>query len=68
MEGLAILGLIWGILCIILFFKVWNACNCIKRLAAKYAPENAQLKLKHNTNKSNLETRESIDNWLKEEQ
>ena len=67
MEDLVVLaGLIWSILCIILFFKVWNACNNIKRLADKYAPESS--KSKSSVSKSALETREDIDKWLKEEQ
>ena len=36
MEGLLvivwILGIVWSILCIILFFKVWGMCNNVKRL------------------------------------
>lgn len=64
MEGfIALVGLIWSILCIVLFFKVWNACNNIQRLADKYAPENNVSK----QGKSTLETRENIDKWLKEE-
>lgn len=43
MEGFIVLvGLIWSILCIVLFFKVWKACNNIQRLADKYAPENVK--------------------------
>ena len=69
MEGFVVLlGLIWSVLCIVLFFKVWKACNNIQRLADKYAPENAK---KDNVSKqglSTLETREDIDKWLKEGQ
>ena len=51
-----VLCLIWGILNIILFFKVWNACNNVKRIADKYAPEI--------TNQRTPETRDEIDMWL----
>ena len=51
---LEIIYVIWGILCIILFFKVWSACNCIKRIADKYAP----------IKKEKFETREDIEKWL----
>ena len=53
-----LLVLVWGILCIILFFKIWGACNNIKRLANKYAPD-----IKKRT--TTLESREEIDNWIK---
>ena len=67
MEGLAFIGLIWGILCIVLFFKVWKACNNIQRLADKYVPENVKKETVSKQGKSTLETREDIDKWLKEE-
>lgn len=68
MEGFIVLvGLIWSILCIVLFFKVWNACNNIQRLADKYAPENVKKDNVSKQGKSTLETREDIDKWLKEE-
>ena len=51
-----VLCLIWGILNTILFFKVWNACNNVKRIADKYAPEII--------NQRTPETREEIDMWL----
>lgn len=53
-----LLALVWGILCIILFFKIWRACNNIKRLADKYAPN-----IKKTTT---LETREEIEKWIKD--
>ncbi len=49
-----ILLLGWSILCVILFFKIWGACNDIKRLAEKYAP----------IAKGKFDTREDIDKWL----
>ena len=56
---LDILYIIWGILCVILFFKVWIACENIKRLADKYAP----IPIK----KEKFGTKEDIDKWLNEE-
>ena len=53
-----LLVLVWGILCIILFFKIWGACNDIKKLANKYAQDVTK-------KGATLETREDIDNWLK---
>lgn len=69
MKGFVVLlGLIWSVLCIVLFFKVWKACNNIQRLADKYAPENVNKGEISKSGKSTLETREDIDKWLKEEQ
>ena len=56
MDWLTVLSAIWGVLNIILFFKIWEACDNIKRIANKYAPERD----KHTT----PETREDIDNGL----
>ena len=68
LEGfILLLSFIWSILSIVLFFKVWKACNNIQRLADKYAPENV---IKDNVckqGKATLENREDIDKWLKEE-
>lgn len=36
---IAVILLVWGILNIILFFKIWGACNNIKRIANKYDPD-----------------------------
>lgn len=36
---LFIIALIWAILNIILFFKVWRACDDIRRIADKYDPD-----------------------------
>ena len=57
-----LLEVVWAIFAIILFFKIWGACDDIKRIADKYAP----LK-KSNDRKSSLESKEEIDKWLKEE-
>lgn len=73
-----ILALIWGILNIILFFKIWGACNNIKRIADKYAPNadtiRRQSRRRHlHPNDANddledpyatVETKEEIDAWL----
>lgn len=71
MEGLVVvIEIVWAVLCLILFFKIWGACNAIKRLADKYAPESEMDKIreknKRNKRKSaSLETRDEIENWLK---
>lgn len=36
---LPIIALAWAILNIILFFKIWGACDDIRRIADKYDPE-----------------------------
>lgn len=65
MEGvIVVFGLIWSILSIILFFKVWGACNNIQRLADKYAPENVNKGEISRSSKATLETKEDIDKWL----
>ncbi len=76
-TGLLILGLIWAILCLVLFFKVWGACDNIKRLTDKYVPEDEEKSAPDMSTsniieesvslKSTPETREDIDNWLIEE-
>lgn len=38
MELISVIALIWAVLNIILFFKLWGACNNIKRIADKYDP------------------------------
>lgn len=41
-NGIALLMIvlaIWGILNLILFFKIWGMTNNVKRLADKFAPE-----------------------------
>ena len=69
MDGFAgLLGLIWGVLCIILFFKVWKACNNIQRLVDKYAPQKANNRDISKSDKSTPETREDIEKWLNEKQ
>lgn len=43
---LPIIGLVWIVLSIILFFKLWTACNDIRRIADKYDPEGKAAKEK----------------------
>ena len=59
MDWLIILVSVWGVLNIILFFKIWDACDNVKRIANKYAPENIKQKTP--------ETKEDIDKWLQNE-
>lgn len=43
-----IIGLAWAILNIILFFKLWGACNDIRDIANKFAPEAKEQREKEN--------------------
>lgn len=52
-----------AILQAILFFKLWGACDNIKRIADKYAPDLE----KHNSLRSTIETKEDLEKWLKED-
>lgn len=61
--GLALIAVIWSILNIILFFKLWRACNDIKRIADKYAPEKQDKPRHSNT----PETKEEVERWLNED-
>lgn len=47
----------------ILFFKLWGACDNIKRIADKYAPEKQDKPHRPNT----PETKEEMERWLKED-
>ena len=58
-----IIGTVWGILNIILFFKLWGACDDIRRITNKYAPDLE----KSNLPRSTVETKKELDDWLKEE-
>lgn len=63
METLIIvIGVAWSILNIILFFKLWGACDNIKRIADKYAPEKGDKPHRSNT----PETKEEVERWLNE--
>lgn len=66
--ALAILGIAWGILNIILFFKLWGACNNIKRIADKYDPE-TKLERERKAREykpmfTTPETKEEVEQWL----
>lgn len=60
--------IVGAILEIILFFKLWGACDNIKRIADKYDPEGLEER-KANKHKglSPFATKEDIDKWLKED-
>jgi hypothetical protein len=62
-EMLAAIIVIVCIFQVILFFKLWRACDNIKRIADKYAPEDNGKK----KNSETPETREQIDKWIKED-
>ena len=53
---LVVLSVIWAILCIVLFFKIWGACNNIALLVKTFVPESLT-----------PETKEEIEEWLEEE-
>ena len=57
-DLILLLSIVWTILSIVLFFKVWGACDNIKRLVEMYAPE---------AKKNTPDSRDEIDKWLKEE-
>lgn len=65
MEFVSAISLIWAVLNIILFFKLWGACNNIKRIADKYDPE-GKAERERVKRLSPFESREEIDNCLKE--
>ena len=60
------IGLAWVILNIILFFKLWRACDNIKRIADKYAPDLEKEREKRNRPHSSVETKEELEKWLNE--
>lgn len=55
-----VIALIAAILNTILFFKLWGACDNIKRIADKYAPEKQDKPHRSNT----PETKEDVEKWL----
>lgn len=57
---------IGAILEIILFFKLWRACNDIKRIADKYAHDLEKERVKRNRPRSSVETKEELEKWLNE--
>lgn len=48
----------------ILFFKLWRACDNIKRIADKYAPDLEKEQEKRNRPRSSVETKEELEKWL----
>lgn len=61
--ALAVLSVVFFILDIILFFKLWGACDNIKRIADKYAPEKDNKSQRSRT----PETKEDVERWLNED-
>lgn len=57
------LTLVWAVLDVILFFKLWGACDNIKRIADKYAPEKDNKSQRSRT----PETKEDVERWLNED-
>ena len=49
-----LVALIWAILCIILFFKIWGACNDIGTIVKKFVPKSVT-----------PETKDEVETWLK---
>ncbi len=68
---LAVLSVVFFILDIILFFKLWVACNDIRRIADKCDPETkAERERKVREYKPMFhtpETKEDIERWLNED-
>ncbi len=77
MENIiAIAYLIGAILGILLFIKVWRACDDIRRIANKFDPEAMSdqeryewfaKRNKPNRPRSSVETKEELDKWLNED-
>ena len=65
MELISAIALIWAVLNIILFFKLWRACDNIKRIADKFDPE-GKAERERAKGFSPFASKEEIDNWLKE--
>lgn len=61
--AVAVLSIIFFVLDIILFFKLWGACDNIKRIANKYAPEKQDKPCRTYT----PETKEEMERWLNED-
>ena len=52
-----ILAIVWAILSIILFFKIWGMCDDVRALRNKFAPKQ----------KEQFESDKDIEKWLNEE-
>lgn len=66
---LGIIALVWAVLNIILFFKLWGACDNIKRIADKYDPEGKAAReciAKERKGISLFSSKEDIEKWLNE--
>ena len=68
-----VIAIIFGILQIILFFKIWGMCNDISRIADKYAPKKTaserveeveEIVEMAKVGKKTPETREEMEAWL----
>lgn len=59
--------IVGAILEIILFFKLWRACDNINRIADKYAPDLEKERERRNRPRSSVETKEELDKWLNED-
>lgn len=78
--AIAILSIIFFVLDIVLFFKLWGACDNIRRIADKYAPQqdiarNAPRPQNLSNQKASHspwpegktpETKEDVERWLNE--
>ena len=60
-DLLMLIGALVAALNLMLIIKIWGACNDIKRIANKFAP-----KEKTQTFGSRLESKDAIEEWLKE--
>ena len=49
-----VVAFIWGILCLILFFKIWGACNNIDKLVKVFIPKS-----------KTPDSKEEVEEWLK---
>lgn len=70
MEFVSAIALVWAVLNIILFFKLWGACNNIKRIADKYDPEGREERKRMERGHKGLSpfaSKEDIDKYLNKE-
>lgn len=65
MEFISVIAIVWAVLNIILFFKLWGACNNIKRIADKFDPE-GKAERERVERLSPFASKEEIDNWINE--
>ena len=73
---IAVVYLIGAVLGIMLFIKVWRACDDIRRIANKIDPEAMSDQERYewfakrkepNRPRSSVETKEGLDKWLRED-